>query len=117
MYITHFEPTINGRKYVIYCISENTRNGFCHKAIMGDRFKKVDYYNRTWESFQFETVLRRLIEDIWSEDGVDYSKSKRGRKIKLIPKNIDEIIRKINKKDPSNTDIVYDDPKIEEVLN
>ena len=116
MYITHFELTINGRKYVIYCISDKTENGFCHKAILGDNQVKVNYYNRTWESFMFETVLRRLIENVWSKDGYDYSKSKRGRKMKIVPKNIDEIIRKIDKKDPSNTDIVYDDPKIEEVI-
>jgi len=117
MYITHFESTINGRKYIIYCISDKTKNGFCHKAIMGDRFKKIDYHNRTWESFQFETVLRRLIEDVWSKDGVDYSKSKRGRKIKLIPKNINEVLEKMDKRDTSNTDFIYDDPKIEEVIN
>jgi hypothetical protein len=58
-------------KFEITCKSENTRYGFRHLAelfrtglsgttvLIGKA--KVCYYNRTWESFEFETVLRSLL--------------------------------------------------------
>lgn len=53
--------------YTIDCTSERTRSGFRHVAILRknglehDR-TKICYQNRTWESFEFESVLFRLIE-------------------------------------------------------
>lgn len=46
---------------------EKTRSGFRHIAILkvgGYEHKraKVTYLNRTWESFEFETVLRKLLD-------------------------------------------------------
>ena len=59
-----FTATINGTDYTFGCHTTDTRNGFCHTCYdyESDRTSKVSYYNRTWESFEYETVLRRAIE-------------------------------------------------------
>lgn len=49
------------------CESEKTRYGFRHVAhLLRDGYEigdaKCCYYNRTWESFQFQSVLERLLE-------------------------------------------------------
>lgn len=48
------------------CTHENTRNGFRHVCVVYDLAldreifrSKVTYINRTWESFEFETVLNK----------------------------------------------------------
>jgi hypothetical protein len=54
----------------IVCEWQNTRYGFRHLAtLMVNGYStntkaKCCYYNRTWESFEFESVLRSLLEDI-----------------------------------------------------
>jgi hypothetical protein len=57
--------------YSISCEFEQTRQGFRHVATLlkngynngFGRETKVNYLNRTWECFEFETVLKRCIED------------------------------------------------------
>ena len=49
------------------CYSENTQSGFRHVAHIcaGGRQigrAKCTYTNRTWESFEYESVLKRAIE-------------------------------------------------------
>jgi len=61
---THFK--INN-KITIVARHEDTRSGFRHIAdlyINGEKVDsvKVTYQNRTWESYQFQSVLRHLIE-------------------------------------------------------
>jgi len=51
----------------VICDYHNTRNGFKHTATLlvnGQEREsaKVCYLNRTWESFEFETVMRKLFE-------------------------------------------------------
>lgn len=59
-------------KYEIVCKSENTRYGFRHLAslyrtgssgttVLIEKAKEC-YYNRTWESFEYETVMYRLLK-------------------------------------------------------
>ena len=55
-------------EYNIVCNWENTRYGFRHIAVLHKNgFEiartKCCYYNRTWERFEFETVLRKVIRD------------------------------------------------------
>lgn len=58
--------------YEVVCTSEKTRSGFRHRAVLcKDRiyqvFKaKICYYNRTWERFQFESVLEKVISGYFS---------------------------------------------------
>lgn len=53
-------------KIIVVCEFENTRSGFRHIAVLlinnceRDR-AKCCYLNRTWECFQYESVLRKLV--------------------------------------------------------
>lgn len=55
-------------KVTVVCESESTRSGFRHVAVLlingnqRDR-AKCCYLNRTWESFQYKSVLQKLIEN------------------------------------------------------
>lgn len=55
-------------KVEILCEWVNTRYGFRHDAYLlvnGTQYgnkAKCCYYNRTWESFEFETVVKVLLE-------------------------------------------------------
>ena len=62
-----FVFTVNGEEIRFYCDTTNTRNGFCHHvfAFGGGKdyeHSRVSYYNRTWESFEYETALYHAIE-------------------------------------------------------
>ena len=54
--------------YSVVCNSEGTKYGFRHLARLHKNGfsiakSKICYYNRTWERFQFESVVIRCIED------------------------------------------------------
>lgn len=54
------------KNLTIVCDTINTRYGFKHEArLMNDGrridFAKCCYYNRTWESFEYESVIRDLL--------------------------------------------------------
>ena len=71
-----FEATVNGQKFTFTCYSQSTSYGFRHictlgynntdvcRYIKGDIISKACYCNRTWERFQYETVLRQGIENL-----------------------------------------------------
>ena len=65
----HFTAKVNGEEITFVCYTTYTRVGFCHTAhLMGWRYTATDtkqtYYNRTWERFDYETVLKRAIEKL-----------------------------------------------------
>ena len=55
-------------KITVVCEFESTRNGFRHIAVLlingceRDRAKRC-YLNRTWERFQYQSVMQKLIQD------------------------------------------------------
>jgi len=56
------------KEYQIVCDSQKTRNGFKHVAKLKQNTfyntiseTKVCYLNRTWESFEYETVIEKLL--------------------------------------------------------
>lgn len=54
------------KNYTIVCDFVKTRSGFKHVATLLRNGEEIDdtkvcYLNRTWESFEFETVLRKLL--------------------------------------------------------
>ena len=69
-----FRAEVNGNSYTFTCYSQSTSYGFRHiccegfsntsvcRYVAGDIIAKATYYNRTWESFKYETVLRKAIE-------------------------------------------------------
>lgn len=59
--------------YSIVCEWQNTRYGFRHMAILHFKDKEIDrtkicYYNRTWESFEFQSVLEVMITKHFKDD-------------------------------------------------
>jgi hypothetical protein len=55
------------KNLTIVCEHKGTRNGFKHEAALIQNgiqidFTKVCYLNRTWESFEYETVIRQLLD-------------------------------------------------------
>lgn len=52
--------------YSVICKYENTRNGFRHLAFLMKNDREIAknkclYCNRTWEAYEYETVLKNLI--------------------------------------------------------
>ena len=57
------------KDYSVACEWQNTRSGFRHVAVVlnnGTEVNrvKVTYLNRTWEAYEFETVLLKAIDSI-----------------------------------------------------
>ena len=82
-----FNVNFQGEKNSIYCKCENTRNGFKHVATMyynRNTYVAVCYYlNRTWECFEYQSVIRKLfytISDEMKEKAVKNWKASKGKK-------------------------------------
>ena len=61
-----FEFTVNGEKIYFFCSTTDTKNGFCHHVYTSGGGKdyehtRVSYFNRTWESFDYETALKSAV--------------------------------------------------------
>lgn len=59
------------RDYTIECQTQNTSYGFRHLAILREngtlaRTAKCCYYNRTWESFTYQSVGHKVINDYFT---------------------------------------------------
>jgi len=57
----------------VKCKTWSSRNGFLHTAELyqnGSRTHKaqVKYYNRTWEKYQYQTVIRNVLENAGIEN-------------------------------------------------
>lgn len=76
--VKSFTHEINGESYTIDCYTTDTRDGFCHHAsiyLNGREYKaRVSYLNRTWESFDYETTIKRLIDKLPSKLRADFTK-------------------------------------------
>lgn len=65
---------VNGKpiEFRFYAHTTNTRQGFCHTidfvtmdyTALNITSTKCSYYNRTWESFRYETVLQCCIKKL-----------------------------------------------------
>lgn len=68
--------TKDGQDFTFTCYGQGTSYGFRHICTLGwndtdvakyvkdDIIAKATYYNRTWERFKYETVLRKGIENL-----------------------------------------------------
>ena len=77
-----FRATVNGEQFTFTCYSQGTSYGFRHICCLGfsdttvaryvknDIIAKACYYNRTYESFKYETVLRKAINNLDVTDEV-----------------------------------------------
>ncbi len=57
-----------GDRFAIVCESKSTRNGFKHEATLltggvQRDFSKRNYLNRTWERFEYDSVIKDLVEN------------------------------------------------------
>ena len=60
-----FKGTINNKNYLFTCCSQNTSYGFRHLCFYkNNQISKTCYYNRTWERFEYQTVLEQAIEKL-----------------------------------------------------
>lgn len=62
----HKELTINGTRYEFLLDARNTQYGFkhiCELVINGYHAQTATayYYNRTWESYRFQSVMRKAV--------------------------------------------------------
>ena len=68
-----YNKVINGVKFSFVCEYWETRNSWGHEVTLykNDTFKvgraKIRYYNRTWECYQFQSVIKRVIYDTIEE--------------------------------------------------
>lgn len=61
-----FEFIVNGETIRFYCDTTYTKNGFCHHVFVDGGGKdyehtRVSYFNRTWETFEYETALKSAV--------------------------------------------------------
>lgn len=66
----------DNKQIVFYCYTTNTKNGFCHtvqsldNSVSGRKIitdTKNSYLNRTWESYDYESTLKRACKKIGPE--------------------------------------------------
>ena len=77
-----FRAEVNGEQFTFTCYGQGTSYGFRHICCLGysdttvaryvkdDIIAKACYYNRTYESFKYETVLRKAINNLDVTDEV-----------------------------------------------
>lgn len=63
---------INGIEYELVCDSRNTRSGFAHDCtLFKNGMKQMTgtcyYYNRTWEAYRYQTVMKCTVDKLISE--------------------------------------------------
>ena len=62
-----YNKEINGVRFMLVCESWNTRYSWGHEAILykngTDEIgrSRVRYYNRTWESYKYQTAIKNAI--------------------------------------------------------
>ena len=66
----YFDLTKN---YNVKCEWKETRNGFKHVATLFLDCKKVfktsvNYLNRTWETYEFESILKKVVDLEFTND-------------------------------------------------
>lgn len=67
--VRYFTAKVNGEEIGFRCYTTDTRCGFCHTAhLIGWKYSitdtKASYYNRTWERFEYESVLKSAIKKL-----------------------------------------------------
>jgi hypothetical protein len=80
------------KRLSVVCCWKPTRNGFKHEATMlingnSRETAKVCYINRTWESFQYQTVMQTLLDKIIHDDKKIYTAREIAKFRKLLKSN------------------------------
>ncbi len=66
--------------YAVECVHKKTRMAFKHVAVITENGRrvyetKICYLNRTWESYEFERVLKKAIRAYFKEEAEEYFKT------------------------------------------
>lgn len=61
-----YEKIINGNDFTLFCSTWKTRNSWGHEVTLYQGTnqigrKRLRYYNRTWESYEYRTAIRLVI--------------------------------------------------------
>ena len=84
-----------GEGYQVNCRSEKTRYGFRHLCELTQNYNvlaktKACYYNRTWEAYEFQSVIHQAIQAAF--DNRTRAQQKKGQEINpLVKQYCDEI--------------------------
>jgi hypothetical protein len=84
-----------GEGYQVNCRSEKTRYGFRHLCELTQNYNvlaktKACYYNRTWEAYEFQSVIHQAIQAVF--DNRTRTQQKKGQEINpLVKQYCDEI--------------------------
>ena len=67
------KKSINNNEYMFINHSRGNRSGFVHETELYQNDKligtyKIQYYNRTWECYQFQSVMRGVINILLGEE-------------------------------------------------
>lgn len=74
------KKVINGNEYMFVNSSRGNRSGFVHETELyqNDRLiseYKIQYYNRTWESYQYQSVMRGAVNILIGEMQESYKEN------------------------------------------
>ena len=66
-YNGNLDIEVDGVKYTFYCNASDSRTGFKHECSLFRNDNelaeaKINYYNRTWEAFTFQSVMLSAVE-------------------------------------------------------
>ena len=102
------KKSINNNEYMFINHSRGNRSGFVHETELycNDRFigaYRIQYYNRTWECYQFQSVMRGVLNTIIGEEFENFKTNyKRYHNIKRLTKaKHDEMMQNYTDNKPS----------------
>lgn len=67
--MTIVKKTVDGNEYEFVNSSRGNRSGFVHEATLFrngsyEGEAKIQYYNRTWECYTYQSVMKRLVHGL-----------------------------------------------------
>ena len=87
---------INGIDFNFYNKSRSNRSGFIHESVLyanGQKIGsyKIQYYNRTWEAYQYQSVMKNLVYNLisgYTENyKINYKKDKNIKRLTEVKKD------------------------------
>lgn len=92
-----------GEGYQVICRSERTRYGFRHLCELTKDYNviaktKACYYNRTWEAYEFQSVIHDVIRIAFGAGGKRKNTPEQDALIKQYCDEVDDLARGIERK-------------------
>ena len=99
------------KDYSIICKSEGTHYGFRHIAVLFynrneiDRYK-ICYYNRTWERYTFESIIKELIRKHFENKIKSIKRSEKNKNKEYYPRDYKRELDKAEREYREITEII-----------